>query len=407
MGESGDMEIDRQGSLVSAEKTDLLHVCFGGLGGHAGVVQPMTKELTKRGLRSTILLYAPPSELVNGSTSWRAVGGSVPIAKRGRVDLAGLSKIAKVVRQSRPRVVLCHGPDSVVATVFGQLLAGTTPRVALVEHQPIGLRSRANQVKTLLALPFIKGLVVLTDDYAIRYPYRALPFSAVRKMATIPNGIDLDLFKPKVCDRSWRSEDAEAQTTVIGMASRLTSTKDVATFFNAVPLLIAKLPDSHRVIVRIAGDGPERHRLEMLVDQLGLREVVQFCGTLDEQGVVQFLQDLDIYVHSTLGETLSTAMLQAYAVGLPIVASDVEGVRNLIRDGEDGLLVPGRAPEELAKCLLHLIGDTVRRTFLGANARIRAEAEFSASLMVDRYLNVFASIDPKGPWETVASTRND
>jgi glycosyltransferase involved in cell wall biosynthesis len=217
-------------------------------------------------------------------------------------------------------------------------------------------------------------------------------------MAIVPNGIDLDLFRPASFDRA--SAPSQPQLITIGSMSRLTSTKDVATLIRAVSALISMMSGSQRVRLKIAGDGADRHQLEQLVVRLDLSDIVEFCGTLDEQAVVRFLQGLDIYVQPTKGETLSTAILQAYAVGLPVVASNVEGVSNLVRDALDGILVPGNSPGELAHILATMVADPGRRAQLGAAARIRAEKEFGASLMADGYLDAVAAIDPRGPWRT-------
>jgi glycosyltransferase involved in cell wall biosynthesis len=382
---------------VTRHETDLLHVCFGGLGGHAGVIQPLTKELTRRGVRSTIVLYAHEGELEDQS-SWSAVGDAISVAKRGRIDPLGLAKIARIVRAARPRVVVCHLQNPVIAAFLGQLLAGVAPRVVLVEHQPIDLRSREDQIKSLLDLPFIRGLVVLTDDYAARYPLASVPLRVVRGMVIIPNGVDLELFAPGALDAGSSGAGDGRSLTTVGMASRLTATKDVATLVRATALLAASLPAEKRVEVLVAGDGVERAGLEALAAELSVIPAVRFLGTLDEAGVAAFLQGLDVYVQSTLGETLSTSILQAYATGLPIVASSVEGVKNLIHDGDDGLLVPARSPQALADALGALVQDPRRRAELGERARHRAEEDFGVAVTADRYLALFARVDPKGPW---------
>ena len=83
----------------------------------------------------------------------------------------------------RPRVVLCHTHEAVPAAYLGQLLAGQRPRLVLVEHQPFELRRRVEDLRSLIALPFSRAVVVFTADYARRYPLRRLPLRAIRRMA--------------------------------------------------------------------------------------------------------------------------------------------------------------------------------------------------------------------------------
>ena len=80
------------------------------------------------------------------------------------------------------------------------------------------------------------------------------------------------------------------------------------------------------------------------------------------------------------------------------MASSVEGVKNLIHDGDDGLLVPARSPQALADALGALVQDPRRRAELGERARHRAEEDFGVAVTADRYLALFARVDPKGPW---------
>jgi glycosyltransferase involved in cell wall biosynthesis len=240
-------------------------------------------------------------------------------------------------------------------------------------------------------------VVLVTEDYKSRYLYRTAPLPSVKRLRIIPNGVDLRLFHPK-----GNSGVAEVEKVSIGMGSRLTATKDVATLIRVMAIPSTKHADSTQVRLRIAGDGAELSPLEALVDELALHDTVQFSGTLDEGGVANFLRGLDIYAHSTKGETLSTAILQAYATDLPVVASDVEGVHNLVRDGVDGLIVSGQDPFALAQAVSGLMADPRRRTVLGSAARARAEAEFGVPQMADRYLDAFAQIDPADPWRAAS-----
>jgi glycosyltransferase involved in cell wall biosynthesis len=97
------------------------------------------------------------------------------------------------------------------------------------------------------------------------------------------------------------------------------------------------------------------------------------------------------------------SLLEAYASGLPIVTTNVAGVRNMVRHGVDGILVEPGSAEALAEALGLLLVDAERRHALGRAARDRAVADFSADTMARRYLQLLASMDPNGPWAAAAA----
>src|SRR5690606_18497805 len=111
----------------------------------------------------------------------------------------------------------------------------------------------------------------------------------------------------------------------------------------------------------IAGDGETRSEIEALVRDQGLDEHVVMAGMLNQERLLDLLRSLDIYVHSTFGETMSNAIMQAQAVGLPVVATDVSGVNNVIRHRENGLLFALHDDRALAQHIIDLIENPSER----------------------------------------------
>jgi len=112
---------------------------------------------------------------------------------------------------------------------------------------------------------------------------------------------------------------------------------------------------------------------------------------LDNTQLKDFLQGLDVYVHCTHGETMSTAIMQALSCGLPTIASDVPGVSNMvIRD--IGLLHIPEDPQDLCRLLVYLISNREDRFQLGQNARAFATTNYSAQAMSARYERLFSGV---------------
>ena len=111
---------------------------------------------------------------------------------------------------------------------------------------------------------------------------------------------------------------------------------------------------------------------------------------LNEKELLDFLWSLDIYVHASLGETMSNAILQAMACGIPVVASDVPGINNMIQHNITGMLVPPLEPGLLALELNELISNKEERERLGKAARSFAKEKFSNFTMFEEYKKVFS-----------------
>ena len=142
----------------------------------------------------------------------------------------------------------------------------------------------------------------------------------------------------------------------------------------------------------IAGDGETITALRALVNKLNLDESVVFYGMLDESALIEFLHRLDIYVHATLGETMSTAIMQVMSCKLPIIASDVLGVNNMIKNGENGLLVPAKNSSLLSQAMADLIINQAKAANLADNAYEFAKKNYSNQKMLGSYNAIFKDL---------------
>jgi sugar transferase (PEP-CTERM/EpsH1 system associated) len=173
---------------------------------------------------------------------------------------------------------------------------------------------------------------------------------------------------------------------LIGSVGRLAAVKNYALLLQAM----ARLPLTPSCRLVLIGDGPERAALSRLAGQLGLETRVEFRGHRDD--VPQLLQALDLFVLPSLSEGMSNTVLEAMAVGLPILASDVGGNRELIEPGRSGMLFPPGDVAALAEQLVLLLGSPELRAKLGAAAARRARTEFSIEAMLGRYASLYRRV---------------
>ena len=176
---------------------------------------------------------------------------------------------------------------------------------------------------------------------------------------------------------------------VAGIVGRLVPVKDHLTFLDAIARVhAAGVP----VVALVAGDGPLRGDLEAASVERRLAGCVRFLGHCVE--VENVLPAFDVYVQTSLSEGMPNTPLEAMASGVPVIASDVGGTREVV--GDDGFLVPPGAAGEIADRLGLLHAEPQRRRELAARARARAAAQFDIAKMVRAYEELYRSVAAGG-----------
>jgi glycosyltransferase involved in cell wall biosynthesis len=244
------------------------------------------------------------------------------------------------------------------------------------ESEPYQLKGSLEWFLLGLAHQVASAIVHLTPEAvaANSRPLRSL--AQPKKVVVIPNGLDVNFFSP-------RSRTRPGSIVRIGMVSRLQAKKDHGTLLDAFGALVAARPERTFELL-IAGDGATSAELEAHAIREGLRDRVRFLGTLDRQEVRDLLRMLDIYVHATFGETMSNSIMQAMACGLPIIASDVPGVSNMVTDGV-GRLYPSGDVSALERLLLDWIDHPDDASAHGRRALERARTRYDAASTAQCY----------------------
>ena len=202
----------------------------------------------------------------------------------------------------------------------------------------------------------------------------------------IYNGVDVDHFDRAALDTEWlrQSIGVTDQSIVIGCVAHLRPEKahgDLLAAFAKASRSVER--DVHLVLV---GEGPEESRLRTLVEEQDLQARVHFCGRADD--VRPYLAGMDMFVMPSSSEVFSNAILEAMAVGLPVICTEVGGSVEMVVHGETGLTYPRHDVERLGRLLSELVADPDRRASLGQSGAARAREVFSIASMDKRYLEV-------------------
>jgi glycosyltransferase involved in cell wall biosynthesis len=207
-----------------------------------------------------------------------------------------------------------------------------------------------------------------------------------QKTFVIPNGVDPVRFtSARPADLTHFGIPAGSPTVLA--VGRLDPQKGLFDLLEAAARVVPRVPHSHFLIV---GEGPERSRIESQIATLGLGERVHLAGWRSE--IPELMAAGNLLVLSSHWEGLPNVVLEAMAAALPVVATRVEGVEELVIEGKTGLIVPPSAPGELATAIEHMLADPDEARAFGAAGRTRAAAEFSWEQMTSRYVLLFDSL---------------
>ncbi|HSC77637.1 MAG TPA: N-acetyl-alpha-D-glucosaminyl L-malate synthase BshA, partial [Candidatus Acidoferrales bacterium] len=210
-------------------------------------------------------------------------------------------------------------------------------------------------------------------------------FKVQKPIEVIPNFVN--------CDRYQRLEKPEVRRQYAADGERL-----IAHLSNFRP--VKRIPDVIEIFARIRaalparllliGDGPERSNAEYLVREKGISDAVQFLGKQD--AVYEKLGVCDLFLLPSDLESFGLAALEAMACEVPVIASDVGGMREVIDDGKDGFLLPARDVEAMARAAIELLRAPERARALGRAARAKAQARFCSTLVVPRYVSFYEKV---------------
>ncbi len=218
-----------------------------------------------------------------------------------------------------------------------------------------------------LAAEWTTHFVSVAD--AMTEQYRAAGVGG--KFVTIHSGMNLEPFLQIEPKRGF----------VVGKIARLFRLKGHEFLLEAAPRIVEAVPSVKFLLV---GDGIYRARYERWAERLGLRDRFEFVGLVPPSEIPRYVAQMDVLVHLSLREGLPRALPQALAAGKPVVAFDVDGAREVCRDGETGFLIRPGDTTALADAVIRLLQDRALAETMGARGRELVRAQFTEERMVEQ-----------------------
>jgi L-malate glycosyltransferase len=208
------------------------------------------------------------------------------------------------------------------------------------------------------------------------------------KMVLIPNGVREDALRPPGDAEAKRREfGLPPEARVVGAVSRLAWKKGIRHLVDATPRILESVPEARVVI---AGDGPLRAELEGHAAALGVRDRVLFLGSRPD--TIELMAAFDVFVLPSVVEGMSNALLEAMAVGRPVVATDVGGNPEVVVDGATGLIVPPGDAEQLAASIRKLLEAPELAAEMGAAGRQRVLEHYQIDVMTRRIEELYDTL---------------
>jgi len=360
----------------------ILHLLYSGLGGHGNVFFSMVDANYNDAFTYEALFTGVES--VREEYITRCNEKAIPwhyIKKKPGLDIAYYIKIYRSIKKCKPQIIFLHGSAAALPAKLAKLTTSGIQKIIVRETQANHLKTKADWMYLAIAMILADKMVYLSKEYKNQVSAKLHWLYKEKGCAVIPNGIDLGTFKKGNINQN-------APVFLIGMQSRLIDIKDHLTLLDAFALLMRKeMPVKPHLL--IAGEGSFKDAIIKHAASLNLTNNITFTGMLEEKDLVSFLQKLDIYVHASLGETMSTAIMQAMACGKPVIASNVPGINNMISDNQTGLLVPAKNANALCNAIQQLMNNRQLSALLAENAYTFASENFSNKKMLHRYNEIF------------------
>lgn len=359
----------------------IIHLLYSGLGGHSSVFFSLREADSARAFTHVPIFGGVES--LYPATLEKCVNEAIPyisLLKAPGLDISFYKKILYTLRQEKPGIIFLHGAGFILPAFLYKLIYPSV-KVIVRDTQAAHLKTKLDWTFLFIGYLICNKMIFLTSESRNKLKQKLLFLFCSSKVAIVANGINIKTFSPATVAR-------DRNVINIGMQSRLQDIKDHPSLIKAFKKVVDIYPQIN-LQLHIAGTGTTLQSLEDMVKQLGLNTNVHFWGMLNEHELIKFCQNLNIYVHATYGETMSNSILQAMSCGLPVIASDVWGVNNMITDNVTGILYKSKDVDQLVEKIKYLINDPSLSRRLGSAARKEVEKKYSAEDMYKAYKEIF------------------
>ncbi len=303
-------------------------------------------------------------------------------------DLAAIVKIRRILQGEKPHIAHTHTPKAGILGRWASWLAGV-PRIVHTFHG-FGFGDSHPPLKKQLYVLTERVTGMITTQFVTvseknRLKGLGYGFYSSQNCVLIRSGVDFSFFKMGTPDKSRKKLELELQPSdrIVGVVAGFKPPKGLHDFLEVARRVLDESPQTKFLMV---GDGELREALQLHMRQLRLDSAVRMLGW--RRDIPELMQVFDVFLLTSHWEGLPRVLLEAMSLGIPIVASDVDGISEVVEGGENGYLSPPGNTQEMAKRVLQLLGDERLRTSMGQKSQLMIEP-FSAQRMVKDYTHLY------------------
>lgn len=357
------------------------------LGGAERQVMLLAQGLMQRGWRVSVIALSGTGGERGAMLSAAGITFLSLKMRKGWADLRGWRQLRKWIGAERPDVLHAHLPHAVWMARWIRIIAPVRVVVETIHTSAIGPESRQRGYRWSNWLT--DQTTAVSRDVA--KAYTAAEIVHEDKLTIVPNGVDATFWGSDSTVRSRiRREEALEGKFVWFAAGRLEAVKDYASLLYAVSAL------DNEALLAIAGDGALRDGLERLAEQLGIHTRVRFLGFVENP--LRWMRAADGYVLTSRWEGLPMSILEAGACGLPVVATDVEGTRELIAPGHTGLLAESGNVLAIAASMKRVMEmNQSERAAMGDYARKQVLEHYALDPVLNQWEKLFEELLLRNP----------
>lgn len=339
-------------------------------------IQRWLIALRERDLNVSLIATTPVSPLLSWFPHYAiptATAGMTPM-QRIVTLLHGWARVPALARSLKPDLAHLHSLPTPAAVPFARRVG---PLVASPWGSDVVQRDRR---KARLYPALLRHAAQITATSRYLADVTARYFDRSCSIAIVPFGVDPDRFRPAT---------ASPSRLRVGTLRHLERNYGLDVLLDAWPIVLRAQPHVELVI---GGGGSLERELRAQAAQLGIERHVRWLGRLDHDAVPRFLQSLTVFAMPSRAESFGVAALEAQACGLPVIASDVGGLPDVVRDGITGALVPPEDPSALARALIDLLAEPQRQRAWGAAGRTWVIERYTWDDSVDRMMAVYRNV---------------
>ncbi len=356
------------------------------VGGQELAVLLHAEGLVKRGHEVRLILE--PGSPIAKMAAERNLPVTLMSMRRSRYPQA-IIEMRSLLLRHRPAVLQVNSSrDSWIGSIAARLIR-PRPKVIRIRHISTPLN---RTLTTQILYRRLIDMVVVTGGERTRRGLIERDGLDAARVAAFPIGLDVGHFSPGPADHDLRLElGLPSGQLLVGLISYLRTYKGHEYFIEAGKHLAAKRDDVTFIIV---GEGPEEAPIRACIEQLGMSTRMRMLGFRED--LLNVFRSLDLFViPSVEGDTIPQVLMQALAMGLPVVSTTVGSIPDVVIEGETGFVVPPRDAGALADRMARMLDDKALRARMGANGRALVERSYSIEKMLDRMEAVYRSLsDP-------------